>query len=368
MRRLEKRQLTKGVSKNSVATLPIKKKILFIIIIYFIIFLCGEVAVRLYRGAGLSLENTQVVHRLDKLRFTNDPLLGWTNLPGSTTGAVTDPEGIVVIDKNGFRSNGNGMDEMSPSILAVGGSTTFGDEVDDNESWPSQLEALIGQRVLNAGVSGYGMDQAVLCAETVLQFTKVDWVILTFVPDSVFRAEYSVRWGLPKPVFRITDTGMVLQPPHITSKLWERIRGVLGYSHIIDFLMDIIAPRMGIPWNPKHNVHSNQDGPDIAQKLIDRFINVVDSAGAKPLIVYIHYPSYPPVDQLMMHNNELDPLIEHIKKSGALFIDGGKMMYSTFANHPEKSGGFYMPSWHFSPKANQWLAGQFMTRLTEPER
>lgn len=347
------------------ATLSIKKKILFTFIIYLIIFLFGETAVRLYRGVGLSLESTQVVHRIERPRFTTDSSLGWKNLPDSTTGVATDPEGIVLIDDSGFRNNGNGIGKMSPSILTVGGSTTFGDEVKDNESWPSQLEALIGQRVLNAGVSGYGMDQAVLSAESVLQHTKVDWVILTFVPDSVFRTEHSVRWGLTKPLFYLADNGMALQPPYIPSKLWERIRGIMGCSHFVDFLMDIIAPRMGIPWNPKYNLRKHKNGPDIAIKLIERLVNITDSVGAKLLVVYIHYPSWPPTNPLMMHNNKLDSLIKHIKESGISFVDAGEMLQITFAKHPEKGKHFYMPGWHFSPKANQWLANQIMNKLIE---
>jgi hypothetical protein len=347
------------------ATLSIKKKILFTFIVYLIIFLCGEATVRLYRGVGLTLENTQVVNRIERPRFTTDSFLGWKNRPGSTTGVATDSEGIVLIDNNGFRNNGNGMGKMSSSILTIGGSTTFGDEVKDNESWPSQLEALIGQRVLNAGASGYGMDQAVLSAESVLQHTKVDWVILTFVPDSVFRTEYSVRWGLPKPLFYFTDDSMALKPPYIPSKLWERIRGILGYSHFIDFLMDIIAPRMGIPWNPKYDLHEHENGPDVANKLIERLVNIADSVGAKPLIVYIHYPPHPAVHPLMFHSNKLDSLIKNIKKSGIPFIDVGKMLSITFAEHPEKRESFFMPNWHFSLKANQWLANQIMKELAE---
>ena len=40
-----------------------------------------------------------------------------------------------------------------------------GDEVDDREAWPAQLQGLLGRRVVNGGVTGYGLDQMVLRAE-----------------------------------------------------------------------------------------------------------------------------------------------------------------------------------------------------------
>ena len=53
-------------------------------------------------------------------------------------------------------------------ILAVGDSYTYGEEVGENDSWPAQLQRIKNQRVLNAGVSGYGFDQSVLRAELTL--------------------------------------------------------------------------------------------------------------------------------------------------------------------------------------------------------
>ena len=43
--------------------------------------------------------------------------------------------------------------------MAVGDSFTFGDEVNDGQTWPAQLQQLTGRRVINGGVSGYGFDQ-----------------------------------------------------------------------------------------------------------------------------------------------------------------------------------------------------------------
>ena len=66
-------------------------------------------------------------------------------------------------------------------ILAVGDSFTFGDRVSDHETWPAQLERLTGRQVLNAGVFGYGVDQAYLRAVALLETYDTDLVVLALI-------------------------------------------------------------------------------------------------------------------------------------------------------------------------------------------
>lgn len=62
-------------------------------------------------------------------------------------------------------------DPGSPRILAMGGSTTWGHKVDDDETWPAALERSLRSaglehvEVLNGGVSGWGLEQIVLALE-----------------------------------------------------------------------------------------------------------------------------------------------------------------------------------------------------------
>ena len=66
-----------------------------------------------------------------------------------------------------------------PLTLAAGDSFTFGDEVNDDESWPAALEQLTGRRVINAGVPGFGLDQAVLRAEQLMGYHHKSRVLCT---------------------------------------------------------------------------------------------------------------------------------------------------------------------------------------------
>lgn len=71
-----------------------------------------------------------------------DPSLGYVPNPGFK-GIIDAPgwnHSLVSINKDGFRSNDNhftGAANSAYRILAVGDSFTFGDQVSNNETWPS---------------------------------------------------------------------------------------------------------------------------------------------------------------------------------------------------------------------------------------
>ena len=97
-------------------------------------------------------------------RAATSTIRRWATCHGPTTAG----RGFS-FDAEGFRRSaampGGGTTPDGSVILAVGDSFTFGDEVKDDETWPAHLQQLLGRRVLNAGVSGYGFDQIVLRAE-----------------------------------------------------------------------------------------------------------------------------------------------------------------------------------------------------------
>ncbi len=86
--------------------------------------------------------------------------LGWVMAPGPDPAAPRT-------DAVGARSDGSPVRRERTDglrrIVVVGGSFTFGGEVDDHEAWPAMLEDHSpGWEIANLGVSGYGLDQAVL--------------------------------------------------------------------------------------------------------------------------------------------------------------------------------------------------------------
>ena len=68
----------------------------------------------------------------------------------------------ITINKLKFRSNENNtLLNSKKRILTIGDSFTFGDQVSNNETWPSCLEKKTSITTDNAGLSGYGTAQAV---------------------------------------------------------------------------------------------------------------------------------------------------------------------------------------------------------------
>ena len=93
----------------------------------------------------------------------------------------------------------------------MGDSFTFGEEVKDDETWPAHLQQLLGRRVLNAGVSGYGFDQIVLRAERIVPDIHPSAVVVGFIADDIVRTEMRRRWSAEKPYFDIQNGALVLR-------------------------------------------------------------------------------------------------------------------------------------------------------------
>jgi GDSL-like Lipase/Acylhydrolase family len=137
---------------------------------------------------------------------------------------------VQTIDSDGLRSTGETPPPGEPVILAVGDSFTFGDEVNDGETWPAYLQRLTGRRVLNGGVTGYGFDQIVLRAEQLAVRFTPSVIIVSFIEDDLTRTEMRAMWWRDKPWFAIEDGRLVLKAAGAPdwAKLPRRIHSILG--------------------------------------------------------------------------------------------------------------------------------------------
>lgn len=147
----------------------------------------------------------------------------------------------------GVRKNGLGDDEIrTGGVLAVGDSFTAGSEVSDAATWPSQLENLSGQPVVNAGAGGFGTDQIILRAHKLLPIVKPHTLIVGMLDQDILRAGYSA-FGAPKPYYEIKEGKLALRNspvPETGHKEFKEnfVFDVLGYSFVIDQIMRSIAP------------------------------------------------------------------------------------------------------------------------------
>lgn len=250
--------------------------------------------------------------RDDLSYFVVDDRLGW--VPGRSR---TSKEGLYSTSTEGFRSATPGVSYASrppgPRIATVGDSFTFGLEVPFESSWGAVLETSLGANatVLNLGVDGYGVDQAVLRYDRDARPLKPDVAILGFIDHDLLRT-LSVYpfvqfpdWGFPfsKPRYvlengelkllserldspsKILTTPSIADLPHIAvDGGWDRDEWV---HHTYDASYTVRFLRSRFRRWPADN--RDRHGAEIERlngALIAKFTSIASSDGTIPLVVY----------------------------------------------------------------------------------
>jgi hypothetical protein len=251
-----------------------------------------EGALRLRRGSLWSPSPTAPpVRMVGGYPAVWDARLGWVPRP-NTEGRNNPWRKIVTIDADGLRSSGS----LPPrgdggSVLAVGDSFTFGDQVNDLETWPAALQRRIGRRVSNGGVFGYGVDQMVLRAEALLASGGYETLVVSFIPDDVARCEYGYRYG-HKPWFELEDGRLVLRNEPVP-RPEEPPPGENAFRQLLrrSFLAELVVHRLDpAGWLIRGSVRVHRDGPRVARALVDRIADETDRRGVRLLLVAAWHP------------------------------------------------------------------------------
>jgi hypothetical protein len=174
-------------------------------------------------------------------RAVHDPRLGFVGRPNHVTS-----DGVSYDARSLRRTPApEGMALAEPPILVIGDSYAHGDEVVDRETWPTQLQAMIGRRVLNGAMSAYGIDQMVLRAELLAPQLKPAAIVMSFIADDVRRTEMKRVWGAEKPYFELVNGALALRnvpvplppDPRQTLDFW---RVLLGRSVLFDTVLEAL--------------------------------------------------------------------------------------------------------------------------------
>ncbi|MBI5849908.1 MAG: hypothetical protein HZB39_02545 [Planctomycetes bacterium] len=186
-------------------------------------------AVQFEAMARLGQEARDGTPRSRAVRF--DAELGWTHAPD--TG-----DGDDRIDARGARATSNASDGtgIAPALrLAVlGCSFTYGTEVAADDAWPARLAKRRAPEldVVNLGVPGYGVDQALLRWRSIATRVAAGEVWLGFMPEAAARTVNVYRPALRpwsptvafKPRFRIGEDGALSLVPSPARSLDELVR------------------------------------------------------------------------------------------------------------------------------------------------
>ena len=320
-----------------------------------------EFGVRLVQNAWVTslpnfvLESRKVQIARNESRYADDPTLGYVPRPNYSGARFS-------IDAEGFRRSaampGGGTTPDGSVILAVGDSFTFGEEVKDDETWPAHLQQLLGRRVLNAGVSGYGFDQIVLRAERIVPDLHPSKVVVGFIADDIVRTEMRRRWSAEKPYFDIQNGALVLHDvavsrpdPNTTLGFLER---TLGYSYLLDFIMSRLD--LTDNWHSDHaRVHPSGTGERISCALTHRLADLQRRSGARILVVAQYDPYVWQDASFAAEQRRLTKgLLDCSRQQGLDVLD---TFDALAANGGKGSPGSLYGEWHMNDAGNRLTAG-----------
>jgi hypothetical protein len=252
-----------------------------------------EVTLRLANRLPMLPDENLLLVRADRFsrrpEVVHDPQLGW--LPRSNMRAVRTPAyPTLTTGELGVRMNRSEISALhQQAILAVGDSFTQGSEVDDDATWPAQLERSIDEPVLNGGVAGYGTDQIVLRAEGLMATLAPKTIILSFLSSDISRAQLSKYSGALKPYFLVRDGQLVPMsqpvpsPSERTPVTVEFPRNLLGYSYLVTWTM----ARLGIEqwFQIEKNARVEGDSTEVTCLLLGRLKRETDRRNVRLMLV-----------------------------------------------------------------------------------
>ena len=317
----------------------------------------GEIVVRIHRGELLSIDSARhgAAELLADARAVYDPELGYVPKPGKHVSGFTSTIGI-----NGLRKNGSMQVASRPTILAVGDSYTFGDQVEDHETWPAHLETRMMQSVLNGGVFGYGVDQTILRAESLLKDYNPKILIVSMIADDLKRSELAYRYAW-KPYFEVIEGKLEIRnipvpslPPPIRYR-W--IRNSLSYSHLADAVFRRIAPTWWYLEGSEQKVHDQ--GTEVASLLMYRLAEIVRGREIRVIVVAQCDRSF--------DTESLVPVLWHASKAGLEVLDLASPLAKLIEAEPTLEEEFFLGPFggHMTSQGNDWIAEQIFVRLVQ---
>ena len=298
--------------------------------------------------------------------YDYDPVLGWV-MKSNLRVNPDDQVNSLTTGQHGIRLNGS--DTSAPptgEILAVGDSYTFGTDVGDRHSWPAHLERMLGRPVVNAGVDGFGTDQIVLRAESLLPALKPAALVVSFFSHDFERAGMAVFSGASKPYFTMEGGSLVLHnvpvPPY-TGRLSETPLWLVlpSYSYFLRFATD----RLGWgDWQQivmRTSVWAANDPTAVSCALLRRLQTELAASGTKLLLVL----QYPPMRE--QRPPKVIVVAGCAREIGIDLLDLWEDLLRQRDRSPEQYARLWVSSddGHMSSQGNRFVAERIAAGLTK---
>ena len=209
------------------------------------------------------------------------PVRGWTLKPNIKDMVINDGKFLNtnsrhIRDKSEY-SFGKPNDKTR--ILVLGDSYTFGEEVDDEETYVFYLSRILpNSEVINFGVSGYGHDQMLIYLKEEGIKYQPDIVMLGYIDGDRVRNTLKFRDYL-KPKFELVGNKLKLTNTPIPSP-------------DVVFRREIFRPRffdlLAILFEKYTRRTATADTQTaITKAILDEMIKTIDGIGALPIFVYL---------------------------------------------------------------------------------
>ena len=138
-----------------------------------------------------------------------DAEIGWVSLPNLELEDMYGPGVRLFTNGRGFRNSEDIEPARRPGrrrVVCSGDSVTFGQYVDGDQTWCSQLGDLDpALEPVNMGQVGYGVDQAYLWYRQDADDLEVDLHLLAFITHNFMRMKYPSYGGFGRPVLVVRD-------------------------------------------------------------------------------------------------------------------------------------------------------------------
>jgi hypothetical protein len=244
--------------------------------------------------------------------------------------------------------------------LAVGDSFTFGSQVGDNHTWPAHLEQMLDRRVLNAGVSGYGVDQIVMRAERLVPSYQPAALVVAIIGDDIKRCAFSCRYFRWRPYYTVEGDSLQLHnvpiprespPPPPKSG----VRNLFRHSDLADFFLKRLAPEWWLLDEGTIQVH--RDHVKVAILLMDR-LGSLQRRSHVPILLVVERASAVEVPAVRR-------VIVRARTQGLQVLD----LSDTVHTLSERTGGtpeaFAFGGHHLTSRGNRWVADRIAEKLHE---
>jgi hypothetical protein len=336
----------------------------------------SEVAVRLLDGRPVFAMTNWLAERNALLTVHTlseyDPLLGWVLRPGQSHypddarhSFTTGPHGIRL-------SRPDAGPPAKGAILAVGDSFTAGSEVGDRAAWPAQLETMLGEPVVNGAAGGWGIDQMVLRAESLLDELRPHTVIVGIYEGDIQRTGQRVYGGANKPYFAAANDRLVLHNNPVPvyrgrvneTPLWLLVP---SYSYLVIWTMDHLGwsdwwQRVGVSY-----VDADNDPVDVSCRLLRILRDRLVERGGRLMVVMLYGGRR---DQHMLKpGSGPQAIVARARDSGIATVD----LWDAFAAVRRRSFKDYVSLWasfdgggvfgHMSEQGNRIVAERIYEAL-----